>query len=180
MSFFKYLYYFKKTGIFFTLLFIAPAIIEYVDQGYQFNKLVRDLSWGALFAFLIIYGIPVNIIARTRKSYKSIKEKEEKQDKFFNENLGKKLIHEIKNLKTDSERKLWKEKNNHHLETIKNHVLLELTKLEKKIEPTVDEIDKKIEKLKDTIKKEKTITNEILKRHPFVKDIQNMQKRTNN
>ena len=90
---FKNLYYFKKVGIFFTILFsivptiytVVTAISEFYWQNLNtsFNFFDWELEvdailpmWFAfIFVFTILYGIPVNFIVHRIKKNSSLKKK---------------------------------------------------------------------------------------------------------
>ena len=65
-----------------------------------------------------------------------------------------------------------------HFDTVKKYVINKLTKLNKDSIEKVKRIDEKIHKLQKTIKEEKSTTNTILKRHPFIKKLKEIQNRS--
>ena len=166
------LFYFKKTSILFSILFsILPLVSTYIQfedaTGGFFEWFMILLIWVVFYvAFLLLYGIPPNFFA-TRKIKKSLLEN----------NLGLRLVEEVSRLKED-EYGDWNKKNNIYFDTVKNYVIDKLTKLNESSIDQVKRIDEKIIKLKKTIKEEKSTTNEILKRHPFIKTLKEIQNRS--
>ena len=72
----------------------------------------------------------------------------------------------------------WNKSNDVHLDTVKNYVIDKLTKLNQSSLDQVKRIDEKIFKLEEKIKEEKSTTNEILQRHPFIKTLKEIQNRS--
>ena len=168
MEFLKRLYYFKKTGIFFTILFFIFPVMGTLGSDGDLGIGELIIIWiGFIGIFLILYGIPVNYIA-FRFQKKTLLEN----------NLGLRLVEEVSKL-TDGEYEDWNKKNDVHFDTVKNYVINKLTKLNESSIEQVKRIDEKIHKLHKTIKEEKSTTNEILKRHPFIKTLKEIQNRSN-
>jgi ABC-type lipoprotein release transport system permease subunit len=162
MNFLKNLYYFKKTGIGFTILFFATPVLMTISGSTE--MVTAWIGFGVFF--LIFYGIPANFFAN-RLIKKALLEN----------NLGLRLVEEVNRLKTNQYEK-WNEKNDAHFDKVKNYVIDKLTKLNESSIDQVKRIDEKIHKLHKKIKEEKSTTNEILKRHPFIKTLKEIQNRS--
>jgi len=162
MNFLKNLFYFKKTGIGFTVLFFATPLL--MTMSGETGMVPIWITFGA--ALLFFYGIPVNFFANNSKKKALLKN-----------NLGLRLVEEVSRLKED-EYEEWNEKNDVHFDTVKNYVINKLTKLNESSIEQVKRIDEKIHKLHKTIKEEKSTANEILKRHPFIKTLKEIQNRS--
>tara|TARA_B110000967_G_C18736878_1_gene485560 strand:+ start:210 stop:605 length:396 start_codon:yes stop_codon:yes gene_type:complete len=122
------------------------------------------ITYGILF--LVLYGIPANFYANI-----TIKKL------LLENNLGLRLVDEVNRLKK-SQYDEWNKKNDIHFDTVKKYVINKLTKLNKDSIEKVKRIDEKIHKLQKTIKEEKSTTNTILKRHPFIKKLKEIQNRS--
>ena len=162
MNFLKNLFYFKKTGIGFTILFFAIPLAMTISGETEIVPIW--IVFGV--SFLFFYGIPANFFAN-RLIKKAL----------LKNNLGLRLVEEVNRLKTNQYEE-WNEKNNVHFDTVKNYVIDKLTKLNESSIDQVKRIDEKIHKLHKTIKEEKSTTNEILKRHPFIKTLKEIQNRS--
>jgi hypothetical protein len=163
MNFLKNLFYFKKTGIGFTVLFFATPLL--MTMSGETEMVPIWITFGAVFLFF--YGIPANFFANRSK-----------KKALLENNLGLRLVEEVSRLK-DGEYEDWNKKNDVHFDTVKNYVINKLTKLNESSIEQVKRIDEKIHKLHKTIKEEKSTTNEILKRHPFIKTLKEIQNRSN-
>ena len=163
MNFLKNLFYFKKTGIGFTVLFFATPLL--MTMSGETEMVPIWITFGAVFLFF--YGIPANFFANKSK-----------KKALLENNLGLRLVEEVSRLK-DGEYEDWNKKNDVHFDTVKNYVINKLTKLNESSIEQVKRIDEKIHKLHKTIKEEKSTTNEILKRHPFIKTLKEIQNRSN-
>tara|TARA_B110000305_G_scaffold199208_1_gene225722 strand:- start:903 stop:1298 length:396 start_codon:yes stop_codon:yes gene_type:complete len=122
------------------------------------------ITYGILF--LVLYGIPANFYANI-----TIKKL------LLENNLGLRLVDEVNRLKK-SQYDEWNKKNDIHFDTVKKYVINKLTKLNKDSIEKVKRIDEKIHKLQKKIKEEKSTTNTILKRHPFIKKLKEIQNRS--
>ena len=162
MNFLKNLFYFKKTGIGFTVLFFSTPLAMTISGETEIVPIW--ITFGAVFLFF--YGIPANFFANRSK-----------KKALLENNLGLRLVEEVNKLKTNQYEE-WNEKNNVHFDTVKNYVINKLTKLNESSIEQVKRIDEKIHKLHKTIKEEKSTTNEILKRHPFIKTLKEIQNRS--
>jgi hypothetical protein len=161
ISFFQNLYYFKKTGIAFTIIFFfLPFTVTIMGSP----EISLWITYGILF--LVLYGIPANFFANVAIK-KSILEN----------NLGLRLVDEVNRLKK-SQYDEWNKKNDIYFDTVKKYVINKLTKLNKDSIEKVKRINEKIHKLQKTIKEEKSTTNTILKRHPFIKKLKEIQNRS--
>lgn len=163
MNFLKNLFYFKKTGIGFTVLFFGTPLL--MTMSGETEMVPIWITFGAVFLFF--YGIPANFFANRSK-----------KKALLENNLGLRLVEEVSRLK-DGEYEDWNKKNDVHFDTVKNYVINKLTKLNESSIEQVKRIDEKIHKLHKTIKEEKSTTNEILKRHPFIKTLKEIQNRSN-
>lgn len=163
MNFLKNLFYFKKTGIGFTVLFFATPLL--MTMSGETEMVPIWITFGAVFLFF--YGIPANFFANRSK-----------KKALLENNLGLRLVEEVSRLK-DGEYEDWNKKNDVHFDSVKNYVINKLTKLNESSIEQVKRIDEKIHKLHKTIKEEKSTTNEILKRHPFIKTLKEIQNRSN-
>ena len=125
---FKNLYYHKKTGVIFTVFFLIFIPIY---------NLLAEGSFYFVFSltlFIVLYVIPINIIVIFQKISKkrNLKQKEhEEKLKFYEENLGHKLLDEFNACKTDADYKLWEKRNSKYFETVRDFVIQELEKKEK-------------------------------------------------
>ena len=162
MNFLKNLFYFKKTGIGFTVLFFATPLG--MTMSGETGMVPIWITFGAVFLFF--YGIPANFFANRSK-----------KKALLENNLGLRLVDEVNKLKKNQYEE-WNEKNDVHFDTVKNYVINKLTKLNESSIEQVKRIDEKIHKLHKTIKEEKSTTNEILKRHPFIKTLKEIQNRS--
>ena len=110
---------------------------------------------------------------------KKLREQEYKEKlKFYENNLGHKLMDEFNECKTDEDYKLWQERNSKYFEIVRDFVIREFEKNEDKYLLKIKKIDNKIEKLQKIIEDEKSIVKDIMKRFPFVKTLKNLQNRT--
>jgi hypothetical protein len=175
-KFIKNLFYFPKFGVTVTLvwffvpigfLFESLGIIETSNPIDLNETLIVNIVF--LLIFIVVYGVPVNVIANRSRNKKS---------KFLEENLGKRLIEEVNLLKNDSQIKEWNNKNKEYLDLIKSIILDRLTKENKSTLEKIKIFNDKIETLEEKIKTEKKLTSEIIKRHPFVKTLKVIQNRT--
>ena len=162
MNFLKNLFYFKKTGIGFTVLFFATPLG--MTMSGETGMVPIWITIGAVLLFF--YGIPANFFANRSK-----------KKALLENNLGLRLVDEVNKLKKNQYEE-WNEKNDVHFDTVKNYVINKLTKLNESSIEQVKRIDEKIHKLHKTIKEEKSTTNEILKRHPFIKTLKEIQNRS--
>ena len=172
---FNNLFYHKKTGVFFTVFFlIFLPIYSSIQTG--------SSEFGfCLIIFVAFYAIPINIIVFFQKPYikKKLREQEYKEKlKFYENNLGHKLLDEFNECKTDEDYKLWQERNSKYFEIVRDFVIREFEKNEDKYLLKIKKIDNKIEKLQKIIEDEKSIVKDIMKRFPFVKTLKNLQNRT--
>tara|TARA_B110000211_G_C13966746_1_gene503131 strand:- start:154 stop:687 length:534 start_codon:yes stop_codon:yes gene_type:complete len=172
---FNNLFYHKKTGVFFTVFFlIFLPIYSSIQTG--------SSEFGfSLITFVAFYAIPINIIVFFQKPYikKKLREQEYKEKlKFYENNLGHKLLDEFNECKTDEDYKLWQERNSKYFEIVRDFVIREFEKNEDKYLLKIKKIDNKIEKLQKIIEDEKSIVKDIMKRFPFVKTLKNLQNRT--
>ena len=161
ISFFQNLYYFKKTGIAFTIIFFFLPFTFTIMGSPEISLWI---TYGILF--LVLYGIPANFYANI-----TIKKL------LLENNLGLRLVDEVNRLKK-SQYDEWNKKNDIHFDTVKKYVINKLTKLNKDSIEKVKRIDEKIHKLQKKIKEEKSTTNTILKRHPFIKKLKEIQNRS--
>ena len=173
MNFLKNLYYFEKTGVGFTILFFINPLIMTFDGVSEDGEISIWIT--STISFLVIYGIPANFFAN--RSKKKIKKPIKKAEWDIEKSLGSRLVEEVKQLKKD-EYDDWNKKNDIHFDKVKNYVIDKLTKLNQSSIDQVKRIDKKILKLHRTIKDEKSTTSEILKRHPFIKTLKEIQNRS--
>ena len=159
--FFQNLYYYKKTSIVFAIIFFFIPFMGTITGSFGIGTWI---TFGILF--LVFYGIPANFYANVAIK-KSILEN----------NLGLRLVDEVNRLKK-SQYDAWNKKNDIHFDTVKKYVINKLTKLNKDSIEKVKRNDEKIHKLQKTIKEEKSTTNTILKRHPFIKKLKEIQNRS--
>ena len=117
--------------------------------------------------YLLIYGVPVNIIANKRR-----------QKLLLDENLGLRLVKEVNNIR-NSDYTSWNSKNKNHLDKVQNFVIERLTNQNKKSLDEIKKINEKISSLEKKIQEEKSSTNEIISRHPFIKTLKEIQNRAN-
>ena len=95
MNFLKNLFYFKKTGIGFTVLFFATPLL--MTMSGETGMVPVWITFGATFLFF--YGIPVNFFANNSK-----------KNALLKNNLGLRLVEEVSRLNED-EYEEWNEKN---------------------------------------------------------------------
>jgi hypothetical protein len=169
---FKNLYYHKKTGVIFTVFFLIFIPIY---------NLLAEGSFYFVFSltlFIVLYVIPINIIVIFQKISKkrNLKQKEhEEKLKFYEENLGQKLLDEFNTCKTDADYKLWEKRNFKYFETVRDFVIQELEKKEKNLLIEINKIDTKVDVLIASVSEKKSLVKDLLKRHPFLKAIINRQ-----
>jgi len=160
--FFANLFYFRVVGIIFAIIFFATPIAMTVTGD-------ADVMIWLVFIipYLLIYGIPVNIIANKRR--KKI---------LLEANLGLRLVSEVNKIK-GSDYTNWNNKNKSHLEQVKKFIVERLTNDNKNSLDKIKNINEKISELNDTIKKEKSSTSDLIARHPFIQTLKDIQNRAN-
>lgn len=173
--FFENLYYYKTLFVWVVLIwFAAPVLIilealSIIGESNDIDLITPLLVFIGFFViFLIVYGIPINLIANGSRRMKS---------KFLENNLGKRLIEEVNALKSESQFKEWNKNNKEYTEPIKSIIINQLTQENASVLEKIDNLDKKIYELEEIIKNEKKTTAEIITRHPFVKTLKGIQNR---
>ena len=156
--FFINLYYFPKTGIFFTFISIILPIIVHFYISDVHNPI--DLYKFSLAVFLILYGIPINIIVCVIKMKKKKIEQLEKD-------LGLRLVKEANEVKDDDDIKKYNDKNSKHLEYVKIKILENLKKENSRSLSKLTKINKKLENHKNI----ENLKKEMIKKHPFIKKL---------
>lgn len=163
--FFKNMYYFPKTGILFTLIFlIATAYLDSISGGVPSNVIYLT----SFLIFIICYGVPINIIS-------FVVAKQRKKREILENNLGLRLVREIKGIKEQNEIEDYNRKNKNYLEFVKHHIINKLTKENKNSPKKLSEISKEIYNLEEEENKKKVLTNEITQKYPFVKKLKEFQ-----
>lgn len=165
---FKNLYYHKKTGVIFTVFFLIFIPIY---------NLLAEGSFYFVFSltlFIVLYVIPINIIVIFQKISKkrSLKQKEhEEKLKFYEENLGQKLLDEFNACKTDADYKLWEKRNSKYFETVRAFVIQEIEKKHNNSLDQINKLDRKIEIFLASVSIKKSSIEDLFKRHPFLKKL---------
>ena len=156
------LFYFKIAGIISAIIFFATPI------AMSFSGDADIWVWLVFIVFyLVIYGIPVNIIANKRR--KKI---------LLDNNLGLRLVNEVNSIK-GSDYTNWNNKNKMHFDKVKNFVIENLTEKNKTSIDELKKINEKISVLEKRIHEEKSSTKDIISRHPFITTLQEIQNRAN-
>ena len=166
------LFYHKKTGVTFTVFFLIfiPIYSFRIEGSFYFVF--------SLILYIVLYVIPINIIVIFQKNSKKkkLKQKEhEEKLKFYEENLGQKLLDEFNACKTDADYKLWEKRNSKYFETVRDFVIQELEKKGKNLLIEINKIDTKVKVLIASVSEKKSLVKDLLKRHPFLKVIINRQ-----
>ena len=163
--FFKNMYYFPKTGILFTLIFlIATAYLHSISGGVPSNVIYLT----SFLIFIICYGVPINIIS-------FVVAKQRKKREILENNLGLRLVREIKGIKEQNEIEDYNRKNKNYLEFVKHHIINKLIKENKNSSKKLNEISKEIYNLEEDENKKKVLTKEITQKYPFVKKLKEFQ-----
>ena len=164
MNFIKNIYFNRILGIIFSLIFLIPTALLIGETSVTSDQILKVFST-FLIAFLIIYGIPINIIVK-------------KQKRNLRKNLGIRLVKEVNKI-NNGDYKSFNKKNGEYLRLVKDYVVRELTDIHKNSIDEINDIDKKIEELRNTIKEEKSTTSALIEKHPFIKTLQDLQNRAN-
>ena len=163
--FFKNMYYFPKTGILFTLIFlITTAYLDSISGGVPSNVIYLT----SFLIFIICYGVPINIIG-------FVVTKQRKKREILENNLGLRLVRESKGIKEQNEIEDYNRKNKNYLEFVKHHIINKLIKENKNSPKKLNEISKEIYNLEEEENKKKVLTNEITQKYPFVKKLKEFQ-----
>ena len=163
--FFKNMYYFPKTGVLFTLVFLVITAYLHSISG----NIELHLTFITSFLFFITcYGVPINIIGY-------VIAKQRKKRKALENNLGLRLVKEIKGLKEQNEIEDYNKKNGDYLEFVKQQIINKLVKENKNSQEKISEISKEIYFLEEEENKKKVLTNEIIQKYPFVKKLKEFQ-----
>lgn len=165
ITFFKNMYYFPKTGILFTLIFlVATAYLDSISGGIESNVIYLT----SFLSFIICYGVPINIIGL-------VVAKQRKKRKILENNLGLRLVSEIKGIKEQNEIEDYNRKNKNYLEFVKHHIINKLIKENKNSPKKLDAISKEIYNLEEEENKKRILTNEITQKYAFVKKLKEFQ-----
>ena len=165
ITFFKNMYYFPKTGILFTLIFlVATAYLDSISGGIESNVIYLT----SFLSFIICYGVPINIIGL-------VVAKQRKKRKILENNLGLRLVSEIKGIKEQNEIEDYNRKNKNYLEFVKHHIINKLIKENKNSPKKLNGISKEIYNLEEEENKKRILTNEITKKYAFVKKLKEFQ-----
>ena len=165
ITFFKNMYYFPKTGILFTLIFlVATAYLDSISGGIESNVIYLT----SFLSFIICYGVPINIIG-------FVVTKQRKKREILENNLGLRLVREIKGIKEQNEIEDYNRKNKNYLEFVKHHIINKLIKENKNSPKKLDAISKEIYNLEEEENKKRILTNEITKKYAFVKKLKEFQ-----
>ena len=169
---FSNLFYHKKTGVLFTVFILIFLPIYSVMESGSFYFV---FSW---MVYIVLYAIPINIIVIFQKI--SNKKKLKKQEyieklKFYESNLGHKLLDEFNECKTDADYKLWEERNSQYFETVRDFVIQKLEKKQNNSLIKINKTDKKINVLNASVRDKKSLIQDLLKRHSFLMKILNQQ-----
>lgn len=160
-GFFKNLFYSRIIGIVFLGIFCVPTFLLFGEKSISTEDIIRVFC-ASIAAFVIIYGIPVNMFVSKYK-------------KNLRKNLGIRLVKEVN--KCNGNYAKFNEKNNQFLSLVKNYVVKELTLQEENSPDRIAEIDKEISELKNTIEVEKITTDKLITKHPFISTLQDLQNR---
>ena len=161
--YFKNLFYSRIIGIIFLIIFCIPTFLLFGEKSIS-NEDISKVFGASIAAFVIIYGIPVNIFVSNHK-------------KNLKKNLGIRLVKAVNKCKGNYTK--FNKKNDQFLSTVKNYVVKELTSQEENSSDRIAEIDKEISELKNTIEVEKVTTEKLIEKHAFIKTLQDIQNRTN-
>ena len=158
------LFYHKKTGVIFTIFFLIVMPI------YSFEREGSFYFVFSLILYIVLYVIPINFIVIFQKK-KLKQEAQEVKLKFYDNNLGDKLLHEFNECKTDADYELWEKRNSKYFETVRAFVIQEIEKKHNNLLIRINKIDREIEVLEASFAEEKSLTQDLLKRHPFLKKL---------
>jgi len=164
--YFKNLFYNPWIGTIFAIIFCIPTFLLLGEKTVTNGEIIKVFC-ASVFAFVIIYGIPTNIIVSNYKEN-------------LKKNLGIRLVKEVKKCRGNYYK--FNIKNDEFLVKVKNHLVLELKELSANSNESldrIDEIDKQIAELNITIEEETLTTSKLIKKHPFIKTLQDVQNRAN-
>ena len=125
----------------------------------------------------VIIILAVWFFSHRSKANELRKKADDKKAKYYDKNVGHRLVDEFNECKTIAEYKVWENLNIGNFDIVKNYVILEITKKQSKSLISIAKIDNRIEMLQHTIHEEKSIAKDIMKRYPFVKTLKNIQNR---
>ncbi len=158
------LFYHKKTGVIFTIFFLIVMPI------YSFEREGSFYFVFSLILYIVLYVIPINFIVIFQKK-KLKQEAQEVKLKFYDNNLGSKLLHEFNECKTDADYELWEKRNSKYFETVRAFVIQEIEKKHNNSLDQINKLDRKIEIFLASVSIKKSSIEDLFKRHPFLKKL---------
>ena len=128
--------------------------------------------------FYTIFGLVLIVIVyfiyriRVKKQNLDKLKKAEERQKFYDENLGERLIYEYSKItKSKGDIKSWNKKNNEHLLTLKQFLIENLKQSNKGLINNFKNLSNEIEKYNQEIEKEKDAYKDLNKKYPFINTI---------